>query len=397
MTDTVDAPTRTAAVIGGSLGGLTAANLMRDDGWDVQVFERSPVRLDGRGAGIVVHPTTVQYLLDRLELTLDEISCSSSTIRHLGTDGSIIHEGPSTYRFTAWNTLYQALLAPMGDRYLLDHTVERVDLDGDRSKVVLTNGTTESFDLVVAADGFDSTVRKQFFGDVAPSYSGYVGWRGLVAESELSAETFELLADSITYCVLPGSHIVVYPIPTVEGEVAVGDRLINYVWYRNVSEGDELDRTMTDKDGNRRAVSMHPGAGDPDVIAEMREAAKELAPQLTEVIEKTAEPFIQVIVDIESTSMVSGNVALMGDGAFSARPHAAAGTAKAADDAWRLSEAVAGADHVPSALAAWERTQLEVGRKLVARARDIGERSQVHDTWVPGDPELAFGLHGPGY
>jgi 2,6-dihydroxypyridine 3-monooxygenase len=95
--------------------------------------------------------------------------------------------------------------------------------------------------------------------------------------------------------------------------------------------------------------------------------------------------------------MAFGRVCLLGDAAFSARPHAAAGSAKAAANAWALAEALAETDgDVPKALARWEPAQLELGRNLVERARDIGRRSQFDGTWVPGDPTLVFGLYGPG-
>ena len=54
-----------AIVIGGSLGGLTAALVLRDRGWDIDILERTPNPLEGRGTGIVVHPNTVGYLLER--------------------------------------------------------------------------------------------------------------------------------------------------------------------------------------------------------------------------------------------------------------------------------------------------------------------------------------------
>jgi 2,6-dihydroxypyridine 3-monooxygenase len=95
--------------------------------------------------------------------------------------------------------------------------------------------------------------------------------------------------------------------------------------------------------------------------------------------------------------MAFGRVCLVGDAAFAARPHAAAGTAKAAADAWTLAAALAKfGDDVPAALRAWEPAQLEVGRNLVARVQDMGRRSQVDASWVPGDPGLLFGLYGPG-
>jgi 2,6-dihydroxypyridine 3-monooxygenase len=95
--------------------------------------------------------------------------------------------------------------------------------------------------------------------------------------------------------------------------------------------------------------------------------------------------------------MAFGRVCLIGDAAFAIRPHAAAGTAKAAEDAWNLSAAVERArGDVVEALARWEGGQLALGRQVLERARDIGDRSQFQGTYEPGDPYLAFGLYEPG-
>jgi 2,6-dihydroxypyridine 3-monooxygenase len=125
-------------------------------------------------------------------------------------------------------------------------------------------------------------------------------------------------------------------------------------------------------------------------------AEARLPPQIAEVVLAVDSPFLQVIYDIEVSRMAFGRVCLVGDAAWVARPHAAAGTAKAAADAWTLAEALTTHDTVPEALAAWEPGQLELGRQLVERTRRIGSRSQVDGTWRPGDPELIFGLYGPG-
>ena len=53
-------------------------------------------------------------------------------------------------------------------------------------------------------------------------------------------------------------------------------------------------------------------------------------------------------------------------------------------------------DDVDAALARWEAPQLELGRDLLDRTRRIGRRSQFDDNWVPGDPDLIFGLYAPG-
>jgi 2,6-dihydroxypyridine 3-monooxygenase len=155
---------------------------------------------------------------------------------------------------------------------------------------------------------------------------------------------------------------------------------------------------MTDRDGARREVTLPPGAAREAHLRELRAvAADQLAPQLAEVVERTEHPFVQVISDIEVERMAFGRVCLLGDAAFALRPHAAAGTAKAAADAWALAEALAasGGD-LAAALPRWERQQLAVGRAVLQRTRRNGDRSQFEGSWRPGDPELVFGLYGPG-
>jgi len=94
--------------------------------------------------------------------------------------------------------------------------------------------------------------------------------------------------------------------------------------------------------------------------------------------------------------MAFGHACLIGDAAFGLRPHAAAGTAKAAEDAWKLGEAVREASgDVIAALEAWEPGQLELGRRVLARTRDAGQRSQFEGGWQVGDP-LPFGLYEVG-
>jgi 2-polyprenyl-6-methoxyphenol hydroxylase-like FAD-dependent oxidoreductase len=57
VTNVDHSDSRRALIIGGSLGGLFAGNLLRRIGWDVEIFERSAKDLDSRGGGIVLQPT----------------------------------------------------------------------------------------------------------------------------------------------------------------------------------------------------------------------------------------------------------------------------------------------------------------------------------------------------
>jgi 2,6-dihydroxypyridine 3-monooxygenase len=384
------------AVVGGSLGGLTAACVLRDIGCEVTVFERSPVELSGFGAGIVVQEATVRYLVERLGVDLVDISTPSRVLQYLGMDGSVTFERPSPFRFTAWNTVYRHLFEALGaENYRLGHAMVGLEADGT---VRFTNGHVEHADLVVVADGVASTARRRLLPGVDAVYSGYVGWRGTVTESLLSSETFTVLGDAITYGLIDSSHIVAYQIPSVAGGMGEGERLVNFVWYRNVAEGPELDELMTDQAGIPRPLALQPGIVQERYVDAIRATAADvLPPPLAEMVIRTPQPFVQAIVDVEVPQMAFGRVCLIGDDAFTARPHAAAGTAKAAENGWALARALeASSGDIDTALAAWEPGQLELGRNLVARARDVGERSQFHGTWVPGDPDLQFGLFGPG-
>lgn len=386
------------AVTGGSLGGLTAALLLRDLGHDVVVYERSAVELEQRGAGIGFLPASYRYLVERAGVDLDAISVTTERIRYLDRRGAVTHDQPHRYRFSSWNTVYRQLLACLErDRYLLGHEVAGFEQDGDEVQVTLSGGRRVGVDMLVGADGVGSKLRRTLLPAVEPAYSGYVAWRGMVAESELDAAALAAVGDAITYYVYANSHILVYPIPGADGSVLPGRRLINFVWYRNYLAGGDLDDVLTDVDGARREVSLPPGAARAVHVAELRAtAASRLPPVLAEVVAAAAQPFVQVVLDVEVPAMAFGRVCLIGDAAFVARPHTAAGTAKAADDGWALAAAMADHAGVADALTAWEPGRLALGRELVARTRRVGRRSQVEGTWTPGDPELIFGLYGPG-
>jgi 2,6-dihydroxypyridine 3-monooxygenase len=401
-------------VIGGSLGGLTAALALRDAGCDVRVFERSSSALQARGAGIVVLDATLRYLTERGGYRPEDVCSVTDWIRFIDSDGSLLHERRYRNRFSSWNTLHRSLLRLFdSDRYFLGSEIVSFDpadaagpagpadaadaADAPTASATLADGSRVQADLLVCADGISSTARAQLMPEITPKYAGYVAWRGTLPESSLSPPARKTLGDALTYQVLDHSHILVYPIPGQDGSPTAGDRLINMVWYVNVEAGTELDRLMTGRDGARRALSLPPGAATADAVAHLRQrAAASLAQPIAELVTAIPEPFVQVVCDIEVPRMVHGRACLIGDAAFAVRPHAAAGTAKAAEDGWALAEELtaAGGD-IPAALDAWERRQLKLGQTLLARTREIGDSSQFHAAFRPGDPNLIFGLHGP--
>src|SRR5215510_12418431 len=121
---------RRAVIIGGSMSGLFAAAFLRQQGWDVDVYERSAVELVGRGAGITTHPE----LLDALEK-------SGAGTRDLGIEvekriaidraGRIIGERPLRQILTSWDRLQRLLRRTIEPKhYHLGRTFERLEQDG---------------------------------------------------------------------------------------------------------------------------------------------------------------------------------------------------------------------------------------------------------------------------
>ena len=125
-------------VMGGSIGGLTAALVLRDAGCEVRVFERSSAALQARGAGIATLDATLRYLTERGGLQRADVCSATDWIRFLRPDGSILHEQRHRYLFSSWNTIYTSLLELFDPgRYLLGREVTAFSQAGDSVHVTL--------------------------------------------------------------------------------------------------------------------------------------------------------------------------------------------------------------------------------------------------------------------
>src|SRR6516162_6762047 len=166
-------------VTGGSVGGLTAALVLRDAGCDVTVFERSSAALQARGAGIAALEATLRYLTERGGRRVADVCSSTGWIRFLRADGSVRHEQRHRYLFSSWNTIYRSLLELFDPgRYLLGHEVTGFAQAAGSVRVTLAGGRTADAGLLVCADGVSSLARAWLLPEVSASYSGYVAWRG---------------------------------------------------------------------------------------------------------------------------------------------------------------------------------------------------------------------------
>ena len=200
-------------------------------------------------------------------------------LRYLDAEGAVAHEQECRYRVSSFDALYRDLSGRFDPaRHRRGSELADFEIDDGGVTVALADGATERCDLLVCADGIGSRARQVLLPEVEPRYAGYVAWRGTVVEQDLSAAAGEALLGAIVYHLVPHGHFLAYPIPNVDGSVEPGRRLTNWLWYRNVAEGEDLDALMTDRGGVRRPVSLAPGAVAPSRLEELRAAAAARAP-----------------------------------------------------------------------------------------------------------------------
>src|SRR5262249_27569475 len=293
---------RRALVIGGSLGGLLAAHLLRSAGWDAVVFERNAEDLTGRVAGISTHPQLID-ILRRVGIDFDEsMGIKVDTVICLDREGRSYLETETARTMSSWGRLYRSLrdALPSGD-YRLGMALARVEQDADRVTAVFADGTCATGDLLVGADGLRSTVREQFLPEIEPDYAGYVAWRAMLDERDVPPDIRAAIFERYTFCLPDGELCLAYPVPGRNNETEPGRRAYNVVGYGRADRRRALADLGTDAGGRCQGSATAPPLIRPEVTAAIKAAAHALlAPQVAEIFERTKQPFFQPIFDLES-------------------------------------------------------------------------------------------------
>lgn len=354
------------------MSGLFTAAFLRRIGWDVDVFERSPVELVGRGAGITTHPE----LLEALETSgagTKDLGVEVERRITLDQGGQVIGEKPLRQILTSWDRLQRLLRETIDPaHYHLGHTFTGVEQDGREVRVTFADGRSERADLLVGGDGIRSGVRAQIAPDVQPIYSGYYIWRGAPLEADLAPRTLREIFPYFTFFLPERQQVIGYPISGFNNDLRPGHRRYNFIWYR-VGDAETLRRMCVDKDGRQHDYSVPPPLIRDDLIAEMRaEARAGLPPQLLDCLEKIERPFFTPIYDFSSPSIVHGRVALVGDAGSSSRPHMGFGVAKAGGDAQALAKALGETDDIDAALARYNAERQPIGEQIMRHGRKLG-------------------------
>jgi 2-polyprenyl-6-methoxyphenol hydroxylase-like FAD-dependent oxidoreductase len=362
-----------AIVIGGSLAGLFVGAFLRRIGWQVDIYERSSIELIGRGVGIFATHLELFEALDKCGAGTVDIGVIAYKRITFDRKGDVIAEKPLLQIVTSWDRLRQVLLKAVDrQRYHFGHAFERVEQEGDSVQVHFANGCSERADLLVACDGFRSSVRARLAPDVQPIYSGYYIWRGAPNESDLSPETRRTMFPYLSFFLADQLQALGYPIPGMDDELRTGHRRYNFAWYR-VADAAKLQQMCVDDHGHEYEFGMPPPVVRKDLIVQMRaEAESLLPPQYLDCLQHIDQPFFTPVYDFCSPQLVFGRVALVGDAASTPRPHVGFGVSKAGAEAQALAEALSNHDDIDRALAAYNAARQPLSERIVAHGRKLG-------------------------
>lgn len=350
-------------ISGGSVGGLCAGLALHRIGCHVRIFEHLPDVLQSWGAGSIVQLEMSRFFFEHGIAATEATGVLSEKQQFLSIDGSIIWEEAIPQVMISWDMLHHQLRKSFPNEfYHQDNQVVSFEQSDNCVKVRLKDGQQEECDLLIEADSLGSTIRQQLLRDTVPQYAGYVAWRGAIDESVPLPEVAEFLAHNFTFYNGPGMQAICYLVPGPNGELEVGKRRFNWLWYFNVPV-EELPEVM----GNSQdAVQKFywPQAQVTEKIMQQRrlEAKKSLPAVFQHLFELTEKPLIQPIYDLSVPRMAFGRVCLIGDAAFAIRPHTDAGISKAVTNAVELAQELQEArTDVVEALKSWEMTQLALG------------------------------------
>jgi salicylate hydroxylase len=249
-----------------------------------------------------------------------------------------------------------------GDRIYPGHRAVSVEQDADRARVVFENGAVAEADLVIAADGIHSALRRFVTEPTAPVFSGQISYRGVLDTSRVPwwpARIFQVWMGE-------GKHVIVFPVRA--------GRMLNFVCF--VPADEETRESWS-------------APGDPDAL---RAAFEGFAAPVAGLLRQVDSTFWWGLYDREPLAeWTRGRLALLGDAAHPMLPHLGQGANQSVEDAFALAAVLkdASSADVPAALRRYARVRRRRTDVVQANSRRNGERyDQVNRTAESRDREL---------
>jgi 2-polyprenyl-6-methoxyphenol hydroxylase-like FAD-dependent oxidoreductase len=340
-----------AIIIGGGIGGVTAAIALKQAGLDVTVYERAE-ELREVGSGLPLWTNALRTLhvvgltgeLEKLGVQVTSVRVSTwkgdtltdtrndKHLKKLGTITIVVHRAE----------LLTLLLKTLGEENVqLGMTCVGFTQDATGVTVKFANGQEVRGDVLIGADGIHSVIRTQLFGLIKPNYAGYTCWRGLAHTTRTGLETWAW-GKGCQFGITPMSQARAY-------------------WFvqKYAPEGEE------DKPGERK-----------NALLEMFHDWHDPIPA---VIEATAETDIlrNDIFELKHLHQWShGRVTLLGDAAHAMTPNLGQGACQAIEDAVALADCLIDTMSISEALKNYEQRRITRTNRTTRLAHFIGQAVQ---------------------
>jgi 2-polyprenyl-6-methoxyphenol hydroxylase-like FAD-dependent oxidoreductase len=341
-----------AIIVGGGIGGLTAAIALERAGIEAHIYERAPA-LGEVGAGIALWANAIHVLTT---LGLGKSLLSRSTPGVEGTfrkaDGTVLQKTSHrdlASRFGAALVMLRRteLLALLSNEVLparlhLGCQCTGFVQDAERVSARFANGETADGDVLIGADGVRSIVRSNLFGDGPPKYAGYTAWRAIVRLDLPELTTGETWGRGKRFGIVPLTDGRVY-------------------WFatKNAAEGEK----DPESGAKQHVLGLFRGWHEP----------------IVPLIEATDGDSIirNDIYDRDPLERWSENrVTLLGDAAHPMTPNLGQGACQAMEDALALAVCLKESADVASGLREYERRRIPRSSRIVLESRRIGQVGQ---------------------
>ena len=330
-------------VLGGGIGGLTTAIMLRRAGAAVRVLEQTP-RITEVGAGLQISPNGF-VVLEKLGL--------GSALRAKSVRGQSVllrdYKGTEVVRLDLarlpcgdYHFVHRADLVHIlehtaraaGVEISLDHTATSVT-PGPAPQVTLKDGSMLDCDLVVGADGLHSVARQALNGTSAPFFTRQVAWRAVIPETGADPQAQVFMG--------PHRHLVTYPLR--------GGRMRNLVAVQERAQWHEESWTAEDDPETLRGV-----------FGDFGRDAKDLLDRVEKVHRWG------LFRHSVAAKWHLGGVVLAGDAAHPTLPFMAQGANMALEDAFALGRCLGEGSDLESALSAYQEMRFDRVRRVVDTA-----------------------------
>jgi 2-polyprenyl-6-methoxyphenol hydroxylase-like FAD-dependent oxidoreductase len=360
---------KTIAIIGGGIGGLSLALALHKLGLGCDVYETVP-EVKELGVGITLLPHAMRELAALgVQAPLEAAGIENLESVFFNRWGQYIYSEPrgrhaghalpeiGIHRGRLHRILFDAAVERLGaDRIHVNHRCVRIDQGEAGATVHFTRSSDGAAlasvlaDVVVACDGVNSAVRKQFYPGEQVAFAGINTWRGVTVHKPILTGKSYVRIGSIET-----GKMVIYPIKdNVDGN---GNQLINWV-----AEIQRDNATMNDWNRSGNANDFL------DIFKDWRFDWLDVPALISGASEILEYP----MVDRDPVEQWTfGRVTLLGDAAHPMYPRGSNGSAQALIDARTLAGQLAACDDPREALKAYEAQRLGPTATIVRTNRSV--------------------------